>query len=102
IGAPLWLRTAGHGFEEDIFQRVSTVVHAADLHIMRRSGAIDLSKINIVWQHNANAASAKAGAFAAQPAYRLKKTVALLYFQFQELQVGLALFFKIAKRGYPA
>ena len=66
---------------------------------MFRGGAINLAQIDVVRQHNADASGAEAGAFTAQPAHRLKKAVALRDFEFQKLEVGLALFFQIADRG---
>src|SRR5215813_1567279 len=90
---------AGHGLQEDVFQRITAVVHAAYLHRMFRGQTVELAHLNVVWQHHLKRPRAKAGALATQRAHRLQKTVALGNLELQKLQVGFSLLFKVAHSG---
>src|SRR2546421_7666485 len=90
---------AFHSFEEDVLERVATVVHAANLDRALGGKRVQLPHFDLLGQDQFEASITEARAFTSHLASGFEKAMIVLEFEFNELEVGFAFLFQVAERG---
>src|SRR5690349_4189601 len=90
---------AFHGLEEDVFERIAAVVHAANLNRAFCRKRIQLTHFELLGHDQLETAIAEARAFTSQLACGFEEAVIIFEFKFYELEVGFALLFEVTKCG---
>src|ERR1051326_2289950 len=89
-----------HGIEENVFERIATMVHATDLDAALGGDGIHVADLDVLRHDNLDAAIAVAGTLTAQLTHGFREFIRRAdRFHLQEFAIGTALLLEITDAG---